>query len=143
MKITIIGKVDDDGKLILPQRNAFVKDLAVFKGKDVVITVEKKGKKRSTEQNRYYWGIVIPLVKQGLIDVGYRMTTELTHDFLRDKFCIVEIVNEITGEVITTKGKTSEMSTSQMMDYFAQISQWAAEWLNIQIPEPEEQLKIF
>jgi len=143
LKLTVIGKVDDEGRLILPQRNAFAKDLAVFKGKDVVVTVEQKTKKRSVEQNRYYWGVVIPIVKQGLIDVGYRMTTEMTHDFLRDKFCIKEIVNEITGEVITTKGKTSDMSTSQMMDYFAQITQWSAEWLNIQIPEPEEQLKIF
>lgn len=29
-----------------------------------------------------------------------------------------------------------------MMEFFADITQWAAEFLNIQIPEPNEQITI-
>lgn len=135
--ITIRG-----GKLVLPHRSQLISDIKIFKDGDYVLTIEKKSKKRSLSQNAYYWGVVVPLVKKGLNDVGYRMTTETTHDYLKTNFNIIEIANEINGEIISFIGSTTEMSTSQMMDYFAKITQWAAEYLGVQIPEPNEQLKI-
>ena len=136
-KITIRG-----GKLVLPHRSQLISDIAKFEDGDYVLTIEKKKKKRSLSQNAYYWGVVVPLVKKGLNDVGYRMTTETTHDYLKTNFNIIEIANEINGEIISFIGSTTEMSTSQMMDYFAKITEWAAEFLGVQIPEPNEQLKI-
>jgi len=135
--ITISG-----GKLVLPHRSQLISDIAKFKDGDYVLTIEKKSKKRSLDQNAYYWGVVVPIVKQGLNDVGYRMTTETTHDYLKTNFNIIEIANEINGEIISFIGSTTEMTTSQMMDYFAKITQWSAEYLGVQIPEPNEQLKI-
>jgi len=135
--ITIRG-----GKLVLPHRSQLISDIKIFKDGDYVLTIEKKSKKRSLSQNAYYWGVVVPIVKQGLKDVGYRMTTETTHDYLKTNFNIIEIANEINGEIISFIGSTTEMSTSQMMDYFAKITEWAAEFLGVQIPEPNEQLKI-
>jgi len=135
--ITIRG-----GNLVLPHRNQLISDITVFEDGDYVLTIEKKSKKRSLSQNAYYWGVVVPLVKKGLNDVGYRMTTETTHDYLKTNFNIIEIANEINGEIISFIGSTTEMSTSQMMDYFAKITEWAAEFLGVQIPEPNEQLKI-
>jgi len=135
--ITIRG-----GKLVLPHRSQLISDIKIFKDGDYVLTIEKKSKKRSLSQNAYYWGVVVPIVKQGLKDIGYRMTTETTHDYLKTNFNIIEIANEINGEIISFIGSTTEMSTSQMMDYFAKITQWAAEFLGVQIPEPNEQLTI-
>ena len=135
--ITIRG-----GKLVLPHRSQLISDIKIFKDGDYVLTIEKKSKKRSLSQNAYYWGVVVPIVKQGLNDVGYRMTTETTHDYLKTNFNIIEIANETNGEIISFIGSTTEMSTSQMMDYFAKITEWAAEFLGVQIPEPNEQLKI-
>jgi len=34
-----------------------------FEGKEITITIEKKKRKRSNEQNAYLWGCVYPLVK--------------------------------------------------------------------------------
>lgn len=130
------------GKLEFKQRSSFLTDLSAFPDGDYVITIEKAKKKRSIEQNRYYFGVVIPIVKQGLIDAGYRITTEGTHEFLKSEFNVVELVNEHSGEIIKTIGSTSEMTTSKMMDYFAKITEWAAEFLNVQIPQPGEQIKI-
>lgn len=131
-----------NGKLELKQKSVFVSDVAKLKDGDYVITIEKQKKKRSIEQNRYYWGVVVPLVKQGLLDVGYRMTTELTHEYLKEHFNVLELINERTGEILKTIGSTTEMSTSQIMDYFTKITEWAAEYLNVQIPQPNEQLLI-
>ena len=132
----------ENGKLRFKQRSTVLSDIGQFRDGDYVMTIERKRRKRSLMQNAYYWGVVVPLVKEGLLDVGYRMTTEAVHEYLKGQFAITEVVNERTGEVLKSIGSTSEMTTSQMMDYFAEITQWAAEYLNVQIPNPGEQLKI-
>ena len=132
----------ENGTLKFKQRSTVLSDIAQMRDGEYVMTIERKRRKRSLMQNAYYWGVVVPLVKEGLLDVGYRMTTEAVHEYLKGQFPITEIVNERTGEVLKSIGSTSEMTTSQMMDYFAEITQWAAEYLNVQIPQPNEQLKI-
>lgn len=131
------------GMLSLKQNSRFVSDCAQLKdGENYIVTVERQKKKRSLAQNSYYHGVIVPIIKAGLIDVGYRMTTEATHEYLKGKFNITEVVNERTGEVLKAVGSTTEMSTSQIMDYFAEITQWAAEYLNVQIPQPGEQVTV-
>lgn len=132
----------ENGTLKFKQRSTVLSDIAQMRDGEYVMTIERKRRKRSLMQNSYYWGVVVPLVKEGLLDVGYRMTTEAVHEFLKGQFAIIEVVNERTGEVLKSIGSTSEMTTSKMMDYFAEITQWAAEYLNVQIPQPNEQLKI-
>ncbi|HPT15504.1 MAG TPA: recombination protein NinB [Bacteroidales bacterium] len=132
----------ENGTLKFKQRSTVLSDIAQMKDGDYVMTIERRKKKRSLSQNAYYWGVVVPLVKEGLLDIGYRMTTDDTHEYLKGQFAITEVVNERTGEVLKSIGSTSEMTTSKMMDYFAEITQWAAEYLNVQIPNPGEQLKI-
>lgn len=131
-----------NGKLELKQKSVFVSDISKFKDGEYVITIERQKKKRSLEQNRYYWGVIVPIVKAGLIDAGWRVTTAQVHEDLKRDFNLIEIVNEKNGEIKNSIGSTSEMSSSQMMDYFAKITQWAAEYLNVQIPAPNEQLQI-
>jgi len=130
------------GKLDFKQRSNFLADVSKFKDGEYVITIEKLKSKRSLAQNSYYWGVVVPLVKYGLTDAGWRYTTDQVHEDLKRDFNIVEIVNERSGEIRRSIGSTTEMSKSEMMDYFAKITQWAAEYLSIQIPQPNEQLTI-
>ena len=135
------GKVKN-GELKIVNRPQFNRELEYFEGKDVEVQVRKKRKKRSLMQNAYYFGVVVPCVVEGLKDAGYRVNRELAHEFLKSKFAREEIVNEETGEVLSIIGSTAKMTTSKMMDYFAEITQWAAEYLNIQIPLPGEQTEI-
>ena len=143
MKLIYNGEVKN-GKFHIFRRAEFLEDvLRMFNGKTVVISVEKKKKTRSLPQNSFYWGVVVPMVRQGLLDVGYRVSIEETHETLKEKFIRKEIVNEDTGEVLTEISKhTWELSTSEFMDYLAEIQQWAAEYLDIVIPDPGEELKI-
>ena len=141
MKVIAEARIRN-GKLEMKQRSTFVTDLKALADGDYILTVEKKKKKRSLMQNAYYWGVIVPLVKDGLKDTGYEVTTELVHEYLKSRFNIVEIVNEHSGEILKTVGSTTEMSTSDMMAYFERIFQWAAEYLNMKIPEPGQQLTI-
>ena len=131
-----------NGELQLKKRSTFTSDCRKLRDGDYVLTIERQGKKRSLNQNGFYWGVVVPLVKEGMNDVGYRMTTESTHEFLKGNFNIVEIVNEKNGEILKCVGSTTQMTTSQMGEYFDKIIQWAAEYLNVQIPYPNEQIQI-
>lgn len=109
-----------------------------------LVTVESN-KSRSNPQNRFYWGICLPLVKEGLIDVGYReiRTNEEVHDMMKYMFLKKQIVNEETGEVIESTGSTAQLSTIEFMEYIDRIAQFAAEMLSVVIPEPNSQSEMF
>lgn len=138
---TFTGKVEQ-GRLTIYRRADFDRAVLAFEGKQVEITIEKKRKRRSVFQNAYYWGVVIPIVQQGLNEIGYKTGKEQAHELLKSLFAKDEIVNEATGEVLNFPLSTAAMSTVRMMDYFAQITQWAAEFLGVEIPQPNEQIKI-
>lgn len=128
-----------NGNLIYDRIADFYQQLANFEGHEVEIEIKKKKKTRSNNQNRYYFGVVIESVRKGLFDIGYSFfSNEQVHEFLKLTFLKKNIVNEETGEVITTLGSTAEMSTEEFMNYITEIKVWAAEYLSITIPEPNE-----
>ena len=141
MKLSYTGKVKQSG-LHIYNRKQFDEDLNLFIDKEVVLSLENKKRKRSLHQNNFYWGVVIPIVKQGLIDVGYRVTIDDTHDYIKTNFIKKELVNENTGEILPSIGSTTELTTTEFMDLIAEIQQWAAEYLNVEIPDPNEQINI-
>lgn len=128
---------------ISSNRKPIKEAIAAFEGKEITITITKKSKKRSNEQNAYLWGVVYPIVKNGLKEIGYnQITIEQVHELLKGTFIKEDIVNELSGEVKTITGHTSDLTTSQFMDYLAQIKQFAAEQLGCYIPDPNEQSEI-
>ncbi len=141
MKLTYYGKVTD---MIIIHNRKQMEEMIFrnFAGMDIEITVQRKRRRRSLLQNAYYHGVVVPIVQQGLLDAGYKVGREQVHDFLKATFHKCELVNEATGEVLQTVGSTTGMSTLQMMEYFQAITLWAAEYLNVQIPEPGEQMSL-
>jgi len=140
-KIKYQGRVTDSGLYII-HRKAFDQDVQVWNGKDVTVTVERKKRSRSVEQNAYYWGVVVPMAQSGLNDTGYRADKLTTHTLLKTLFLKQEIVNEQTGEILNAVGSTSKLSTVQFMEFIADVQRWAAEFLSIEIPDPGEQVKI-
>lgn len=140
MKLTYTGKVDDSGKLTIANRLTFEKELKSFAGKQVVLTLEKKSKKRSVLQNRYYYGVCVQMVWQRLIDLGHEVSREDTHEILKSLFNKREIVDENTGEIISFPQSTTALSTTGFMEFIANIQKWAAEKLDLYIPDPEEEI---
>ena len=119
----------------------FLKEL-----KDGSYTVAFKPRKyRSLNQNAYYWGIMVPMVKDGLREQGYDevKSSNDAHEVLKALFRKREIVNKETGQLITViPGSTTDMSTSEFKIYMEEIGKWAAEFLGINIPPPGMQMTI-
>jgi len=130
-----------DDKITNPQviRKAFT-DLSDGR---YIIKIDKANK-RSLPQNAYYHGVIIPLVLEGLKDIGYNeiRSHEDAHEVLKYLFLKKQIPNENTGEVVEILGSTAKLTTTEFNLFIDQVIQWAAEYLNVQIPLPNEQLQL-
>lgn len=146
-KLVFFGSIKD-GVIQLP-KTMRQQMLETFNGSRITVTVQRKRKKRSTEQNAYYWGAVIPAILDGLIKLGNNMQADnpehrnAVHEFLKNKF----VHNGTTfvtahGEVFEFPASTSELSTSDFMDYLQYVKDWAFENLGVRILDPGEQAEI-
>ena len=140
MKQIFYGKVKD-GTVKLASKSEFQAAVTALEGSEVEITISKKKKQRSLQQNAYYFGVIIPMLRQGLIDTGLRVSKSETHEMLKSKFLKKEIINEKTGEIFEYIGSTTEMSTVDFMGFIAEIQMWASTYLSLYLPDPGEQLQ--
>ncbi len=128
MNPVFTGKVEK-GKLVLDTPDRFVIYLAKFEGERVETVVRKKKSQRSINQNAAYWGIAVEILCE---HTGYDKDT--LHDALRQKFA--SHVDPVTG--LTVIESTAKMDTVRFMKYYDEIQRWAAEFLNVYIPSPNE-----
>jgi hypothetical protein len=54
-----------------------------------------------------------------------------------------QFVSKSTGDVIEFGGSTAELNVPGFNDYIERICRWAAEYLSISIPSPNEQYQEF
>jgi hypothetical protein len=141
MNYQIISEVKNG---TLTRNTNLIKDaIQTFEGKQIVIKIEKAKKKRSTQQNRFYYGVIIPIVQNCLKEAGHVMTNESTHDLIKLKFLKETLfVNETTGEVIERIKSTTELSTSQFMDLLAEINNFTFEYFGVSLPSPNDDLTL-
>ena len=117
-----------DGKLILFNRKLFDNYLLNLEDKHVDLSVKLPSKDRSNNQNRYYWGIVVDIIGK---ELGY--TADETHEALKMKFLL-----DRRGKIPTVRS-TTVLSTKEFEDYLEDIKRWAAEFLNVVLPDPNPQ----
>ena len=100
--------------------------------------------KRSNQENRFYWGVVVQLVMERMNEYGNEWDKKQTHAFLLDEFSPVEVLGP-GGEVIGTKGgRSSDKNSEEFSDeYIEKIRRFAAEKLELIIPYPNEQSILF
>lgn len=137
--------ITPQGALRIYNRPLFEEEVrAMSREKDLAVTVEVKPKKRfrSDVQNAYYWGVVVAMIADRLRELGHDVDRDLAHEFLKGRFLFSELTDPSTGEVMRIPRKTSELATGEFMDYLEHVKQFAAETLDIYIPDPNEQLEI-
>jgi hypothetical protein len=144
MKLEFTGKVSEQGVLTVVNRKDFDNCIAAsFAGKEITITIDKKSRKRSSPQNRYYWSCVVPIVRNAFRELGHRVDSIEVHEELKRKFLPgQDVVNEDAVLLLTFGRTTTNLTPTGFNDYIADIRQWSAEMLNVQIPEPNEQLTV-
>ena len=110
----------------------FFNDL-IFKleGEDIRVDIEKWFEKRSNQQNRYYWGVVLKMISD---ETGHH-PDELHEAFIK-KFLSHKV---ILGEVVSER--SSSLTTTEFEEYMSKIRTFALhpdEGLNTFIQLPNE-----
>lgn len=127
------GKVIEGTLTGIPKKE-LANELKFFEGKSVDLIIRKHKKYRSIYQNRYYWMIITMIGN----DIGN--TKDEMHDILKFKFLKAEKVDENTGEIFPYIRDSSDLSTVEFEDYLSEIRKFAAEYLHMNIPLPNEQI---
>jgi hypothetical protein len=127
MTPVFLGQVKD-GKLSLDKAGQFKDYLLTLNGKRVELTVQKLKQKRSNQQNRWYWGCILKLISEHTGDDPQDL-----HEALKAHLSPKHIV----GSVVVASG-TRYLDTIDFGQYCEKVRRWAAEELNINIPDPNE-----
>lgn len=122
--------------------SAFVEWLAAPGRESVTIIASDTKPKRSTPANRYYWGVVVELIYLALKESGWEVNREGTHELLRVRFLSEDKPIGNDGEFVTRVKSTTELDSVEFGTYIERCKQFAAEYLNVVIPEPNEQMSI-
>jgi len=141
MSITLGGSIDNDGKMLLFDRDSLAKWVLKHPNEIITFTIKLKMKKRTCKQNSYYWGVVVDMIMHALYHTGNFLTEQETHEFLKSKFNGVK-VTLLNGNYVELPASTNELDTKEFQEYIGRIQQFAAEALGIYIPDPNEQIFI-
>lgn len=140
-KISIISDVNNGN--LKRNRGEITNDLKSFEGKTIKLTIEKFANKRSNNQNSYYWFVVIPILKDAILNEwGEVWSKEKTHEFCKMQFNYFEKINEETGEIVRVPKSTTENTTTTQEEYHLEIRKFTKEWFNVEIPLPNEHLNL-
>jgi hypothetical protein len=137
--------VTPQGALRLQNRTLFeesIRNMSRDADYPVVVEVRPRKRFRSDVQNAYYWGVCVHMVCQRLREIGHDVDKDLTHEFLKGRFLYTEMIDPETNEVMKIPRKTSDLSTQEFIDYTEQVKQFAAEKLDLFIPDPNDNAEL-
>lgn len=126
-----------EGKLHLDKAEQFKQFLHTFPtGKRVEVTVEKITRKRTNNQNRYYWSVVV-----GEIAKHTGHDPEQIHELLKQMFSPKWHLVTTPHMSVVQSGiptSTTRLDTLEFVEYTEKCRMWANEFLNLNIPLPGE-----
>lgn len=107
-------------------------------GKRMTLKLAPYKKRRSLNQNAYYFGVVIPAITKMFREHGNNVDNDDCHEFLKlrvGKLAQVFVTPE--GEVMKGLGSTAKLSTIEFEAYMTKCRAFAAEY-GVIIKEPNE-----
>lgn len=114
--------------------------IAGMEGKNLVITIKEQGKRRSERQNAYYFGVVIPAIKELFEAAGTSLTPEDVHCFLKEHVAgMMKVILLPDGGRRAIVESSTKLTTVQWEEYMDKIRAWAAQW-GVVIPLPSEEV---
>lgn len=138
-KLILRALVDKYGTLDFQSNTILRTIIKKFSEREVEVTIQPLRKDRSSQQNRYYWGVVIPLTRAFYKEnTGEEISADLMHvyhltEILGNKIISKEIYGKDCFFVETNSTKT--MSTIEFNDFKEKIQKFYSE-KGLEIPDP-------
>lgn len=108
------------------QEQDFKNKIISLEGKFANLELKKFVKKRTTSQNAYYWGVVLPIIAE---ETGNDI------DDLHTTFKAMFLVDR-TGKIPVVKS-SAKLTTVEFIDFTNKVVLFASQELNLEIPEPK------
>lgn len=129
----------EDGRLVLDKQRLSAA-LQARRDGPLVVTIERKHATRSLAQSAYYWSVVVKLLSE---HTGY--DPDEIHDVLKAKFlpkalALTDGNGEIKDELVIG-GTTTRLNKIEFGEFMERVRQWAAEDLQVFIPDPDPNWK--
>lgn len=140
-EIYVSGRLTEDIKFLeIDDAPFLMRVLETFQGKDLEIRISQFYAQRSAKQNRYLWGVMIPMIvsfhkeTQGEVITPDQVYTYLLVNVAEYKMITKEVFGEL---VVVMEGKsTSTMTTIEFMDFVKKV-QAHFDKKGLEIPDPK------
>jgi hypothetical protein len=119
-----------NGQFVPEMAGRFKDDMLKHEGKRVICSIKQFRKSRSLNQNAYAHGVVFPMIRE---ECGYT-TNEQAKEAMKFEF-----LREENPPLPPTVKSSAELSTAEWEEWMTQIRNWAADFLGINIPPPNEE----
>lgn len=126
-----------NGKFIADNLKAWISHIATLEGSVIEVRVSKERQNKSSQANRYYWGVVIECARKGMEEMtGEQWHPEEAHDLLK-QYCNAK---ELKAGLSSVKvGKTTKgMSKEEFALYIDRCVQWIYNTFNIVVPSSDD-----
>jgi hypothetical protein len=137
-EFTVYGRIET-GEVLVDQRAYQQECLRTWRdGTIVAVTYRRQRNKLSALQRGYWFGLLVPMVAQETGD-----DEESVHEALK-RLLLPKVTrswrNRKTGKRrrLTVQLSLGDLDTKQMTDLIDRARLWAAEFLHLEIPEPDK-----
>lgn len=139
MILKYTGAVLPDGTIKMPKR-ARAEITEHFRGKEIEFQVKRIQRMKTNPQLGYYFGVVVEYILQGMQDAGNNLPStkqsrELVHRFLKRRFLEPKRLADANGEIMEFDPSLAEQTKEAASVYIDECIRFAAEFLNVTIPE--------
>ena len=111
------SKVDGKNTLVVASKIWYQHQLNKFKdGEHVTLEVHTRKPKRTEQQNRYYWGVYLPLISK---ETG-EGDLDALHELFKGKF-LTEGIVEVLGQKVRKKKSTTELGVGEFCEFIMNI----------------------
>lgn len=139
MSAVEIPAVIQNGMLPAAVQQRLAAVLSRMEGKRIILTVREQKRRRSLNQNAYYWGVVVEMVTGMFREAGNNVNPEEVHEFLKLRVGkLSRVMVTPHGEVVKSLASTTSLSTQEFEVYLEKVRAWAAEF-GLVIPLPNEE----
>lgn len=121
------------GILNFQDKAGFAQHVRGLEGKLVEVIVKKYTVKRSSPQNRYFHGVVLPMITDAM--------GEQNQDYVKDALKWHFLRKTLPGGLETVRA-TSELNTEEFTDFIEKCRHLAAEMYGIDIPDPSKYTEV-
>ena len=111
------NKVDGKKTLVVESKVWYQHQLNKFPdGTKVTLEVHTRKAKRTEQQNRYYWGVYLPIIAK---ETGEHDLDAL-HELFKGKF-LTEGIVEVLGQKVRKKKSTTELGVGEFCEFIMNI----------------------